>query len=188
MQSSSLRERKKAQTRLAIRREAFRLFDEQGYANTTVEQIAEAAEVSPRTFYRYFKIKEALLISDDHSSPIVRAFVDAPAELSVVAAYRHAMEQVFGGLSADERVNAIAGQQMLYQVPEARGLIYTEYIRLIGLLTDALAERLGPDTEEFERRVTAGAIVGVLIAISDDNPLPQSELSEALKILDARLS
>ncbi|BBX18653.1 TetR/AcrR family transcriptional regulator [Mycolicibacterium duvalii] len=188
IQSSSLRERKKAQTRLAIRREAFRLFDEQGYANTTVEQIAEAAEVSPRTFYRYFKIKEALLISDDHSSPIVRAFVDAPAELSVVAAYRHAMEQVFGGLSADERVNAIAGQQMLYQVPEARGLIYTEYIRLIGLLTDALAERLGPDTEEFERRVTAGAIVGVLIAISDDNPLPQSELSEALKILDARLS
>jgi AcrR family transcriptional regulator len=42
-----LRERKKIKTRQAIRREAFRLIDENGYAATTVEQIADAAEVSP---------------------------------------------------------------------------------------------------------------------------------------------
>ena len=42
--STGLRERKKMQTRLAIRREAFRLFTEQGYAETTIEQIAAAAE------------------------------------------------------------------------------------------------------------------------------------------------
>lgn len=186
--STSLRERKKAQTRLAIRQEAFRLFIERGYANTTVEQIADAADVSPRTFYRYFGIKEALLVSDDHSSPIVAAFVDAPPELSVAAAYRYAVEKVFGGLSPAERENAIVGQQMLYQVPEARGLIYAEYVRLIGLLTDALARRLGPDVDETERRVIAGAVVGVLIATSHNNPLPQDDLDKALTILDARLS
>lgn len=186
--SSGLRERKKALTRLAIRREAFRLFQEKGYASTTVEEIAEAADVSPRTFYRYFRVKEALLISDDHSSPIVEAFVAAPRELSVVAAYRHAVNQVFGGLSPEEREDAIVGQRLLYEIPEARGLIYSEYARLIGMLTDALTERLGQDVDEFERRVIAGALVGVLIAISHDNPLPQEQLTTALTILDERLS
>ncbi|MGE2736043.1 TetR/AcrR family transcriptional regulator [Mycolicibacterium vaccae] len=185
--SGGLRERKKAQTRLAIRQAAFALFEKQGYANTTVEQIAEAADVSPRTFYRYFGNKEALLISDDHSSPIVSAFADAPDDLSVVSAYRYGMEKVFNSLSPEERDNAIDGQRLLYQVPESRALIYTEYVRLIGLLTDALAERLGPDTDEFERRVIAGAIAGVLIAVSHDNPLPQEQLSRALDILDRRL-
>ncbi|MGE2832662.1 TetR family transcriptional regulator [Mycobacterium sp. SMC-4] len=186
--SSGLRQRKKAQTRLAIRREAFRLFDEQGYPNTTVEQIAEAADVSPRTFYRYFRVKEALLVSDDHSSPIVAAFRAAPRELSVAAAYRHAVNEVFSGLSPEEREDAILGQSLLYQVPEARGLVYSEYVHLIDLLTDALAERLGEHVDEFERRVIAGAIVGVLIAFSHDNPLPHEELIKALTILDERLS
>jgi AcrR family transcriptional regulator len=47
-----LRDRKKIQTRVTIRHEAMRLIEENGYANTTVEQIADAAEVSPSTFFR----------------------------------------------------------------------------------------------------------------------------------------
>ena len=47
-----LRERKKARTRAAIRQHALRLFRQQGYDATTIEQIADAAEVSPATFFR----------------------------------------------------------------------------------------------------------------------------------------
>ncbi|MGP4054879.1 TetR/AcrR family transcriptional regulator [Mycobacterium sp. 4D054] len=186
--SDSLRERKKRQTRLAIRREAFRLFDKQGFANTTVDQIAEAADVSPRTFYRYFRFKEALLISDDQSAPIVAAFAAAPREMSVVGAYRHAVEEVFGNLSADEYDDAVTGQRLLYQVPEARGLIYTEYVQLIDSIAEVLDGRLGHGAEPLERRVIAGAIVGVLIAMSHNNPLPQEALSKALTILDTKMS
>jgi AcrR family transcriptional regulator len=184
----SLRERKKLRTRLAIRSEAFRLFEQHGYANTTVDQIAEAADVSPRTFYRYFGIKEALLLSDDQISPIVEAFAAAPRELSLVAAYRHGVAEVFGALTPEERADAVAGQRFMYQIPEARGLIYDEYVRLIDLIADAVVQRLDPPVDELERRVVAGAIVGVLIASSHETPMPEASLLDALAILDVTFS
>ncbi|HYQ36885.1 MAG TPA: TetR family transcriptional regulator, partial [Mycobacterium sp.] len=81
-QPLGLRERKKIKTRLAIRREAFRLFDANGYAATTVEQIAEAAEVSPSTFFRYFPSKESLLLADDLDPLVLAAFKAQPPDLS----------------------------------------------------------------------------------------------------------
>ncbi|MEW5812501.1 MAG: TetR family transcriptional regulator [Actinomycetota bacterium] len=183
-----LRERKKWQTRRAIRREALALFTRQGFADTTVEQIAEAAQVSPRTFYRYFGVKEAVLISADHSPLIVAAFLAAPRDLTPIAAYQHAVSEVFGGLSKEDREDDLVGQRLLYQVPEAHGLIYAEFIKLIDLITDALQERLDEPTDEAERRVLAGAIVGVIFGAAHNTPLPEKAVPQALSILDAKLS
>lgn len=183
-----LRERKKVQTRLAIRRAAFELFDTQGYANTTVDQIAEAADVSPRTLYRYFGVKEALLISDDQISPIVEAFADAPPDLPIVDAYRHAVATVFADLTPEEREDAAAGQRMMYGIPEARGLIYSEYIRLIEMIAEAMVSRPDAPAAAEERRVIAGAIVGVLIATSHETPMPDTELENSLTILSKRMA
>src|SRR5256885_14709692 len=86
-----LRERKKARTRAAIREHALRLFHEQGYQRTTVEQIAAAAEVSPSTFFRYFPTKEDLVLQDDMDTRMVEAFERQPAGLGPVAAGRGAI-------------------------------------------------------------------------------------------------
>ena len=59
-----LRERKKIETRLALARAAMRLFEERGYAATTVDDIAAAANVSRRTFFRYFASKDEVFIVD----------------------------------------------------------------------------------------------------------------------------
>jgi len=186
--ATSLRERKKIQTRTAIRRAALELFSERGYADTAIDQIAAAADVSPRTFYRYFGVKEAVLLSDDHIAPIVAAFAEAPADLTIVAAYRHAVAKVFGALTPAEREDAEAGQRLMYEVPAAQGLVYAEYIRLIGMIADAMAHRPDAPSDPLERRVIAGAIVGVLIAASHRTPMPDDALAASLTILDARLS
>jgi AcrR family transcriptional regulator len=60
---TGLRERKKLRTRASLLDAALSLSDRQGYENTTVEQIADAADVSPRTFARYFPTKDSVIVA-----------------------------------------------------------------------------------------------------------------------------
>jgi AcrR family transcriptional regulator len=182
-----LRERKKIKTRRAIRREAFRLIEEQGYGSTTVEQIADAADVSTSTFFRYFPSKEAVLLNDELIEPIIDAFITAPAELTPVAAYRHAVEQTFADMTDAEREEAVAGQRLMYSIPEARGLLYGEYMRCVSFIADGLKVRLSEPADDFERRIMAGAIVGVLMAASDGTPMPDDPLSRGLTFLEGAM-
>lgn len=83
-----LREKHATETRQRIVAEAMSLFVARGYASTTVDEIAEAADVSPRTFFRYFATKEALLFHDfeDRLAGIRDQILGRPAEESPVQA------------------------------------------------------------------------------------------------------
>lgn len=185
--TEGLRERKKRQTREAVRHAAFRLFERNGYPNTTIEQIAEAADVSPRTFFRYFPNKAALLIPDQLMEPIIALFLAAPADLSPIAAYRHALEQVFSGFAGAEWGEEMARQQLLYTLPEAGGALYHEYIHTIELISEALATRLNRPVDDPELRITAGAMTGVMMAALHGTPMDPAALMSGLDFLDAGL-
>src|SRR6516165_2949229 len=117
-QPLGLRERKKIKTRQAIRREAFRLIDENGYAATTVEQIADAADVSPSTFFRYFPSKESLLLADDLDPVILAALEAQPSDLSPTEAIRRAYAAAMAGLSAEQLEFENTRQRLMFSIPE----------------------------------------------------------------------
>lgn len=120
-----LRERKKASTRLAIQQAAMRLFAKQGYAATTVEQIAEAAEVSPSTFFRYFRGKEDLLLTDEYDPMIAAAFRAQPPSVTPVQALRKAIKAVYGQMS-EEDLAAERDRGRLIQSTPAGGQVHAE--------------------------------------------------------------
>ncbi|GGS60207.1 TetR family transcriptional regulator [Planobispora rosea] len=96
MSRPGLRERKKQKTRLALIDAALDLFRAQGYEATTVDQIAAAADVSPRTFFRYFATKEdvALSLPVDGQEVMLRELADRPPEEPPFVALSHAMRAV----------------------------------------------------------------------------------------------
>ena len=159
-QAAGLRERKKARTRAAIREHALRLFHEQGYAGTTVEQIAEAAEVSPSTFFRYFPTKEDVVLLDDFDPIAIEKFEALPADMPVVTAMRTAMREAFaeappGYVDQWRQLN-----RLTMGVPELRARVLDEYTRSVGMAAGLIAGRLGRDPGDFSVRVLAGAMVG----------------------------
>jgi AcrR family transcriptional regulator len=159
-----LRERKKAKTRAAIRQHAMRLFQAQGYGATTVEQIAEAAEISPSTFFRYFPTKEAVVLTDDYDPLIVAAFKAQPAELGPVTALRRAFRQVFAELSAEQLAQERERQALILSVAELRAGTLDGLAQTVQLLAEVVAQRTGRRPDELAVRALAGAVIGVALA------------------------
>ena len=182
--SVTLRERKKLKTREAIRREAFRLFDENGYANTTVEQIADAAEVSPSTIFRYFPSKESVLLADDMDPIMLEALERQPRELSPMAAIRRAAEETFATMSEDQWEVERTRQRLIFSIPEIKSAMYDEYYRTIRIFTEALSRRLGRDRDDFELRAFAGALTGALMGVVTDQALSIADMFRAMDFLE----
>jgi AcrR family transcriptional regulator len=161
-----LRERKKARTRAALRQHALRLFREQGYQQTTVEQIAAAAEVSPSTFFRYFPTKEDLVLQDDVDTTIAAAFERQPAGLGPVAAFRAALREVTGSYSQADLDVIRETTALIVTVPEVRARATDEFARMIAVLSESLARRTGRPADDLAVRAVAGGIIGVILSIT----------------------
>ncbi|NNG39710.1 TetR family transcriptional regulator [Flexivirga sp. ID2601S] len=155
-----LRERKKAQTRRALREAAFRLFDKQGYSNTTTEQIAAAADVSPSTFFRYFPSKAELVVADDLDPLIVEAFRKQPEQLPVLRALRAAIEQVIESITPQEWEFQDQRWELMRSEDELRGAQQIEVNRTMRLVTDLIAERTELSPDDLRVRAMAGALIG----------------------------
>ncbi len=161
-----LRERKKARTRVAIRQQALRLFREQGYAATTIEQIADAAEVSPATFFRYFPTKEDVVLQDDLDIVTAEALAAQPPELSPIAAFRAASAATLASLSPEDLVRFRDTAELAATVPEVRARAVDEFVRTINQIAESIARRTGRSADDFEVRNLAGAVIGVIMSVT----------------------
>lgn len=163
MTSWGLRERKKRKTRWLIQEHALALFEELGYDATTVDQIADAAEVSPSTFFRYFKTKEDVVLEDEYDPLIERSIAAAPPGLPLLPALRHGFRDALMNLDATERHKALIRSQLTVEVPALRMRLLDNLTRSSGVLTSAIAQRLGRPADDPRVRVLGGAFMGVLV-------------------------
>jgi AcrR family transcriptional regulator len=159
-----LRERKKAKTRAAIQRHALRLFREQGYEATTVSQIAEAAEISPSTFFRYFPTKEDVVLYDYTDPLLIAAFAEQPPELGPIQALRGAMREVFTRLPPEEFAQQWERGRLMLDVPELRMRMLDQLGDGLQLMSALLAKRLGRSADDMAIRTFSGAVLGALTA------------------------
>jgi AcrR family transcriptional regulator len=182
---AGLRERKKLKTRLAIQEHALRLFREQGYHETTVEQIAEAAEVSPSTFFRYFPTKEDVVLFDALDPVMIESFRRQPAELSPIQALRKAFHEIFGSLSAEMIDEQRQRGVLAYNVPELQAAWIGEILRTTQMMATMLAERIGRDPEDVRVRMYTGALMGTIMAAMV--PMLQDPGADYMADMDAAL-
>lgn len=190
--AGGLRERKKAKTKLAIQQHAVRLFREQGYAATTVEQVADAAEVSPSTVFRYFPTKEDLVVTDDYDPVIYAAFQAQPPERNLIQAWRYALRDAFKQMTRVDIETQLDRGRLLLSVPELWGATLHNTQETLEIITRLSAERVGRPADDPSVLATVGAIFGVMMTaalnwVRTEDPLIVETLDNALAQLDEGL-
>lgn len=143
-----LRELKKTRTRQAIRKEAIRLFGDQGYMATTVEQICACAEISTATFYRYYRDKEDVVLSaSDRDDLVEELFAGRPEGESVfdtiAALFQWRAEQLESDLEG-----SVVRLRLIREVPSLQGRRWASQQTTVDLLASLLAPRAGTSTDD----------------------------------------
>jgi AcrR family transcriptional regulator len=190
---SSLRERKKLATRRGIRRVALELIAERGFSHVTVEDIAAAADVSPRTFFNYFPSKEAVLFgADPGRAEEVRAQLvhDLPGH-SALEVLRVVLTDRARQLAAElaelggDPARWAAQMKAAHADPQLRAAQASHMAQVESSFASALAERLGtdPDRDPYPT-LLASAATAVLRATmsfwaSAGGSVPLEQLADA---------
>jgi AcrR family transcriptional regulator len=152
---ASLRERKKLATRHELRRVTLSLVAERGFSNVTVEEIAEAANVSPRTFFNYFPSKEAALLgANPELAAATRDAIEhqSPGEpvvtvlRSIMTAQARTVADEFAELGGDP-MEWLGRMRSARTDPHLHAMHGAQMAAIERSLAEAIARRLGTDVE-----------------------------------------
>jgi AcrR family transcriptional regulator len=162
--TAGLRERNKLRRREQITEAAIRLFAQHGFDGATIDDIAEAADVSRRTFFRYFARKEDVILGwkQQTAQELREALASRPADESPLAAVHGALATVAAGYAA--RPELTLGLMRLFESgPALRP--GSGYEAWDGVLTEGVARRLGVDpSRDPAPRLIATVGFAVLVA------------------------
>jgi AcrR family transcriptional regulator len=179
---AGLRERKKERTHDAIREAAIELFHRNGFEGTTVDDIAAAADISPRTFFRYYASKEEVLFSRfDETLELLRDFLySRPPEVTVSAALREASQQ-FASMGT-----AMSADRATFDIFRSNDHLHARYLqsffRLERMAAEWIADRAGLPADDFLPRTLAAVLAsGARVALDVWVEQPGSDLQTVLE-------
>lgn len=182
-----LREQQKMRTRNAIREAALHLIAEQGYAKTTVEQIAETAGVSHTTFFRYFPTKEQVVVGGEHFESEARAIVESmPPGLGHFDLIRRLFTELHRLTVDDPWVGNPLRMQLIRSEPLLQKTFQAESERMMTGMQQLIADYLGRDADDFALGVFLDAVAGVTFRLAtegDDNPV-DLQIETTLRAID----
>lgn len=158
-----LRERKKIKTRATIQQNAIKLFREQGYHETTIEQIADRSEVSPSTLFRYFPTKEALVLEDDFDPMLIDIYRNQPSELTPIRAFRQTVRDSAALIPSDMRRAIRERMELVMSIPELRAANMSQTSDTLIMIAGLIAERTGRNEGDLAVLAYAGSLVGVVL-------------------------
>jgi AcrR family transcriptional regulator len=185
-----LRERKKMKTREAIQREATRLFQQNGYEETTIEQIAAAVEISPSTFFNYFPSKEDVLLYDAYDPMIGALFTSRPADEPLSVSVRSVLRLMASTFERDREI-ILTRSKLILETPDLQARLWAEVERAQAFLGAVLAQRAGRASDDFEFRVVITAVVAAMLEAArewtrrDGRVSLNEMLDRALDLVDA---
>jgi AcrR family transcriptional regulator len=177
------RQRKKTATRDRIRACALRLFGEQGYDATTVEQIAAAAGVSHMTFFRYFPAKEDVALSDSYDPMLTGLLEQTPATWPLIDRIRTALLQGLRQFYDADRDALLAQNKLIVSTPALRERLWASQMDTQQLILHALGTGQHGPRPSFQARVTvaaclAAASTAVLTWVENDGTPELPDLVE----------
>jgi AcrR family transcriptional regulator len=160
------RERRRIRTMREIQTEALRLFGARGYDNTTIEQIAAAADISPRTFFRYFPTKEDVVLWDEYDVVIEDSLARRPAGEPPGELMRAITREAIAWQYARDPDRLLARHHILFAVPAVRAR-FVEFARdgIERLIRGLPGER--GEAEDLKIHLTALAILDAAGAALD---------------------
>ena len=160
--AGSLRERKKQRTRRTIQAQALQLFIEKGFQATTIEEIAAAADVAPRTLFRYFPSKEEIVFWSEYR-PTLAAFVSArPPDEPAVQALRHAIVDGLTSFYDQNGEQLLVRTRLAFRTPALHPRMRLQQAHWAAELAEILAHRLGAHPDDLEIRAAAAAIAAAV--------------------------
>ncbi|MCU1360321.1 MAG: TetR family transcriptional regulator [Ilumatobacteraceae bacterium] len=176
---TSLRQRKKDATQQAIADAAWELFDERGYHDTSINDIAERANVAPRTFFRYFPTKDAVVYPefDELLRHVRTAFAARPTDEPVMASLISALETLTDSMNEETSRN----QARLHLMKGVQGEAVGEYFRkrLTDEVEALVLEREAGSPDADLRAKLASGVIGLIIDTSREHWV-QTGATEAL--------
>ena len=164
----SLRERKKDRTRRTLQAEAVRLFAAKGFEATTIEEIAAAAEVAPRTFFRYFPTKEDVVFWAEHQPALAGHLAARPADEPAEQALRRALVDGLASFYDQDRERLLERSKLVNRTPALQARWRQQQADLAAAMAQLLAHRLGVRADGLEVRAIAAAIAAALFVAIEE--------------------
>jgi AcrR family transcriptional regulator len=159
-----LRERKKQQTRDTIARVGLQLFAERGYDQTTLAEIAEAANVSPRTIFSYFENKEDIIFCEEEGTfdQLRRMLDDRPEGTTTVDAIREFLSSIE---PPDEA--ARLRKRIIMATPALQMRLGARHALIEPMLAASIAKDLGAEPGDLRPLLVAASITAAFMSVSD---------------------